>query len=323
MTLKIVPWNGEPIDVPGAYSAVPMSAYHGKLTTGDSASRSSLWTAFDKSPAHMVLNHYLNEDRVEDDESEALVLGRGAHHMLLGEADFSEHFVFHPETYPDGAIYPAMIGAPKPWTMSAKWCKAWVAAEQDEKHRTVLKPRHLEAVRGMAGGLYANPLVRAGILNGHIETTLVARDFRTGIWIKIRPDAVPTDSGDVADFKTIADISDEGIEKAIGDNGLFLQGAMARRVMTMLGLEFSSFSLVFAEKVAPFCARVKTLTDGDLDLGDRVLDASLELYARCLARNVWPGPGGEQTDAEYAQMAPWKRGRIERHVELLEKDSRL
>lgn len=322
--MLVLPWDGQPIRAPGAYSNVPMSAYHGKLTVEDSASRSSLWTAFDKSPAHMALRHYLNEDRDDNaTESEALLLGRGAHHMLLGEADFSEHFVFHPETYPDGAVYPAMIGAQKPWTMAAKWCKAWVGAEQIERNRAILKPRHLEAVHGMAGGLYANPLVRAGILNGHIETTLVARDPRTGIWIKIRPDALPTDSGDVADFKTIADISDEGIEKAIGDNGLFLQGAMSRRVMTMLGLEFSSFSLVFAEKTAPFCARVKTLTDGDLDLGEKVLDASLELYARCLERNVWPGPGGEQTDAEYAQMTPWKRGRIERQLQFIEKDSRL
>lgn len=319
-----IEWDGKPIDRPGVFANVPMDQYHGKLTTEDSASRSFLWTLFDQSPAHALLRHYSNEDRDEDSptESEALLLGRGAHHMLLGEADFSEHFVFHPEKYPEGAVYPSMIGAEKPWNGNSTWCNAWLKAER-ERGRAVLKPAHMDAIRGMANGLYANPLVRAGILNGHIETTLVARDPRTGIWLKIRPDAIPTDGPDVADLKSIADISDEGIERAIGDTGIFLQGAMTRRVMGLLGMEFASFSPVFAEKKAPFCCRVMTLTDGDLDLGDKVLDASLELYKRCLDRNVWSGIGGEQTDASYAQMSPWKRGRIERTLQFIEKDSRL
>jgi hypothetical protein len=322
--VKPMEWDGEAIEAPGIYANVPMEDYHGQLTAEDSASRSFLWTLFDDSPAHAFLRHYSNPDREKDSptESEALLLGRGAHHMLLGEADFSEHFVFHPETYPEGAVYPSMIGAEKPWNGNAKWVKAW-KAEQKERRRAVLKPEHMDQIRGMANGLYANPLVRAGILNGHIETTLVAQDPRTGIWLKIRPDAVPTDGPDVSDMKTIADISDEGIEKAIGETGIFLQGAMTRRVMGLLGMEFSTFSPVFIEKKAPFCCRVKTLTDGDLDLGDKVLDAALELYLRCLERSVWPGPGGEQADAEYAQMSPWKRKRIEDQLLLIEKDSRL
>ncbi|HKT53828.1 MAG TPA: hypothetical protein VJP88_05215, partial [Caulobacteraceae bacterium] len=64
----------------------------------------------------------------------------------------------------------------------------------------------------------------------------------------------------------------------------------------------------------------KTLTDGDLDVGDQVLDTALATYARCLDRNVWPGPGGEQADAEFAQMSPWKRGQIERRLQLFQKD---
>ena len=139
--------------------------------------------------------------------------------------------------------------------------------------------------------------------------------------MKIRPDAIPTDGPEVADLKTIADISDDGIERAIGDTGIFLQGAMTRRVMHLLGMEFSSFSPVFIEKKAPSWCRVRTLTDGDLQDGDDVLDASLEAYARCLERNVWPGPGGEQTDASYAQMSEWKRREIKRKLELMQKDS--
>src|ERR1700749_4333141 len=115
--MQITEWDGLPITRAGAYSGVPMADYHGRLTEGDSGSRSFLWTLFDQSPAHAFLRHYSNEDRDEESptESEALLLGRAAHHMLLGEAAFSEHFVFHPETYPEGADYPALIGAQKKW----------------------------------------------------------------------------------------------------------------------------------------------------------------------------------------------------------------
>lgn len=324
--MQIIEWDGEPITRPGIYANVPMDDYHGRLVAEDedSGSKSFLWTLFNDSPAHAYLKHYSNEDPepMTATASEALLLGRAAHHMILGEADFSAKFVFHPETYPEGATYPAMIGAEKEWNGNSKWCKAWLK-EQREKRREVLKPKHIDAIRGMAGGLYANPLVREGVLRGHIETTLIARDPRTGIWLKIRPDAMPTDSGDFSDLKTIADVSDEGIEKAIGETGIFLQGAMTRRVCSLLGIEFNSFSPVFVEKKAPFCARVKTLTDGDLELGEKVLDASLELYKRCLDRTVWPGPGGEQQDADYAQMTTWKRAQIERTLAFIEKDSRL
>lgn len=321
--MKITPWDGTAISTPGVFSNVPMSVYHGRMVAAPehSASRSVLWKMVDKSPAHAFLSHYSNPDRDEDGptESEALLLGRGAHHLILGEADFSAYFVFHPETYPEGAVYPSMIGAEKPWSGNAKWCKAWIGDHQI-KSLEVLKPRHMEAIRGMAGGLYANPLVRAGILNGFIETTLVAKDPKTGIWLKIRPDAMPTDDGTFSDLKTAADISDEGLEKAIGDTGIFLQGAMTRRICRMLDIPFESFSPVFVEKTAPFCARVKTLTDADLDLGETVLDMALAAYARCIERNVWLGPGGDQTDAEYAQMTPWKRGQIERRLIQLQKE---
>jgi hypothetical protein len=317
-------WDGTEITRAGVYANVPMVDYHARLTDTDSASRSFLWTLFDQSPAHAFLRHYSNPKREENGaESEALLLGRACHHMLLGEADFSDHFVFHPETYPEGAEYPSLIGAEKPWNGNAKWCRAW-RAEQKERRRDILKPAHMDAIRGMANGLYANPLVRAGILNGLIETTLVAKDPQTGIWLKIRPDAAPTDSGDFSDLKSIADISDEGIEKAIGETGIFLQGAMTRRVTSLLGMEFSSFSPVFVEKKEPNIARVKTLTDGDLDLGDTVLDIALAAYKKCLdSGTAWPGPGGAQTDAEFAQMSPWKRRSIEFRLEQLNKEMSL
>lgn len=319
--MQIIKWDGQPISQPGAYSGVPMEVYHGaNLCDAHSASRSQLFKMLEKSAAHLWDTHPLNPDRNEDAEtSEALLIGRAAHHLNLGEADFEKHFVIHPETYPEGAVYPDEGGKEKPWNLNANWCKAWVA-EMESKGLSVLKPRHIADIEGMAGGLYANLMVRQGILNGHIETTLVAKDPKTGVWLKVRPDALPTDSGMVSDLKTIADVSDQGIERALKDSGLFMQGALTRRVMTLLGMEFDGFHLVFIEKKRPFVCRVKTMIDADLDLGDDAIDATLRLYARCMERGLWLGPGGDQADAEFAQMSPFARRDIEFRIQQIEKE---
>ncbi len=319
--MEILPWDGEALSAPGAYSGIPLSTYHGRLMVEgeDSASKSFLWKMAEKSAAHAYLSHYSNPDRDTTTTTEAMLLGRGAHHLILGEADFSKHFVFEPETYPDGAIYPSMIGTEKKWHNGAKWCKAW-AAEQRSHNLEILRDAHMDIIRGMAHGLAANALVRAGALEGDIEVTLVAQDPKTGIWLKVRPDAIPTSDGSYADLKTAHDITDDGLEKAIGDTGIFLQGAMIRRVCRLLNLPFESFSPVFVEKTPPHIARVKTLTDADLDTGETLLDATLALYRRCLDRGAWLGPGGDQTDAQYCQMSPFKRRDIEHRITQMQKE---
>ena len=130
--MQLIKWGGSPITRPGAYSGVNMASYHGRLVEGDSASRSQLWKIIDKSAAHCWLNHYANPEREEIEESTPLLFGRGAHHLLLGEADFYDHFAIRPEEYPQGADFPALIGDMKPWSGNAKWCRAWLAAKSAE-----------------------------------------------------------------------------------------------------------------------------------------------------------------------------------------------
>lgn len=312
--MNIIKWDGQPISKPGIYSGVPISIYHQQLTVRPSASRSGLWSVFDKSPAHYFARSYLNPGRADDaDESEALLLGRAAHHLLLGEANFAEYFVFEPTAYPDAT------GLLKPWNNNATFCRDWHKAEKATKGRDVLKPRHLGLIRGMAIGLGANPLVHDGeILNGLIEHTIVWQDEETGIWCKIRPDAIPMASDDVADLKTIADITDDGLEKAIGENGLYLQGAMTRIAWRkVFDRQLTSFNLVFTEKTEPHVARVRGMVDADLDLGEDVFRASLDLMKRCLDSGSWPGPGGDQTDAQPVAMKPWSRSKAERRLAYL------
>jgi hypothetical protein len=302
-------WTGEPIDTPGLYRGVSMDAYHGQLTTGPSISSSGLRTIFYESAAHYFAGSYLNPNRVEEEPGEALIFGRAAHHLLLGEAEFGRHFVVRPEE---------LNGAP--WQGNRKDCKLWLEAMRAER-LTVLVGKQIEHIRGMAASLAGHPLIHAGALNGLIEHSLVWQDPETGIWLKARPDAIPTTDLDFSDLKTAADVTDEGIETAIGRDGLNMQGALvAMGCRAVFGRELTSFSLVFVEKTPPYCVRVKTLKPCDLELGEQQVRAALSVFARCIETGRWPGPGGEQTDAEYVELKPFHRTRIEHRLATIQQE---
>lgn len=319
---QIIDWDGKPISKPGIYRGVPNRVYHGPLTVEPSVSRSGLWKLFNKSPRHFWHESYLNPDRPPEDEAEALVLGRAAHHVLLGEGAFREHFIVRPETYPEGVEYGDPIphsAKLKPWNGNATWCKEWLADHKDDP-RGILKPDHIETIKGMAGGLSRDHMVQRGALQGLVEHTLVYRDEETGVWIKTRPDVIPTTDDDVADLKTCADISDEGLEKAIGRDGLFLQGAMtALSWRHVLGRELGAFNFVFVEKAAPYCVRTRELSRSEIELGITTFRTAVRLFAQCVANDDWPGPGTSE-DLQPIQMKPYDRMKIERRLTLLERD---
>ena len=296
MAFDVIRWDGEKIAKPGLYSGIPMDAYHGDLCVGPSISSGGLRTIFNQSPAHYYDESYLNPDREEREDNAALILGRATHHLLLGESDFAKHFVIRPDE---------LNG--KAWNSNRTDCKEWLAAVAAE-HLTVLKGEQVTAIRGMSKSLSANPMINHGILNGLIEHSLVWQDEETGIWLKSRPDAIPTDSADFSDLKTAYDVSDDGITRAIGGNGYHMQaGLIGMASRAVLKMAMQTFTLVFVEKARPHCVRVVTLKPADLALGERQIRAALRIFKRCVETGSWPGPGGHQKDAVYVELREWDR----------------
>lgn len=294
--------KGEKIARPGLYHSVPISTYHSAdLCDGPSVSSSGLRTIINESAAHFWCTSPLNPNRVEPKESDALILGRAAHHLLLGEDDFSTLFIARPDKWDS-------------WrTIDAKRWKA----EQEAEGRTVLLPSQLEQIRGMARSLAAHPLIDAGILNGQIEQTLAWKCKETGVWLKARPDAIPNDSGDFADLKTTADISTAGLTRAIAEQGYHMQAALiASGWHALTGNDIASFSFVFVEKSPPFCVRIVTLRDEDLARGERQNLIAIKEFVACMESGDWPGPGG--ADAEFMSLPEWAQKRIDHQIESAE-----
>jgi hypothetical protein len=302
-----IQWRkGMTITEPGVYSGVPMSVYHSqKLCDGPSISSSGLRKIFNESPAHFYAYWDGNPDREDDGDTAAFTLGRAAHHLLLGEDDFSTAFIQRPEE----------IGG-KPWQGNRTECKDWIKA-QVKAGRTVLTPEQIKTIRGMAKSLAAHPLVKAGILNGAVEQSMVWRCKDTGIWKKARPDCTPNDSGDFADLKTCVSVHTDEIQRTIYDHGYAQQGALICEAWKELtGSNASSFSLVFVEKSPPYCCRVVTLRDEDLIRAERANYAAAQTFANCLETGEWPGPGN--ADAEYIYLAEWMTKKMDFRIEQIE-----
>jgi hypothetical protein len=304
--VQIIRWDGQRISRPGIYAGIPLNDYHrGDICDGPSVSSSGLRTVWNESPAHFWNKCAFNPSREEDEPSEAFILGRAAHHLICGEPFFTRDFVLRPDRAPDG----------REWHGSNKTCREWLA-EQKRLGKTVLTPEMVDSIRGMALALSENPLMQAGILNGLIEHSMFWRDRKTGIWLKARPDAIPSDSGDFSDFKTTTSVQYRDLQKSIGDFGYHQQGALVLDGARELRMEAASFTLVWCEKKRPHCVRIQSLRSEDVALGAKQNRWALDVIHECIQARNWPGPGDDRADAEFVDLADWKRTQIEERLKL-------
>lgn len=293
-------WNNKPIGMPGVYSGMPLSFYHSaEVCIEPSISSSGLRVLFNDSPAHYWSQSPFNPNRVEREETKALSLGRAAHHLLFGEADFRSLFTLRPATINGEA-----------WHGNKSICKGWLA-QMKEAGLTVLTFEQMENIKRIAGELSKHPLVKAGILNGNIEHSMFAKDPATGVWLRARPDALPNDSLDFSDLKTCRSVKYNDLVRSIREFGYCVQAGMVSLLCRHLYKKpLNSFSLVFAESEPPNCVRVVTLKPADIELGEKQCLAGVAAFAQCWHNNHWPGPGGDQTDAAYIEIGDAERERI-------------
>lgn len=313
--MKVEIWDGKPIDHPGIFSGVPSSVYHGaNLCVGPSISSSGLRKIFTGSPMEYWINSPYNPLRLEEEPSRAFVVGRAAHHLCLGEADFKRSFVIRPEEYPDAK------GDLKKWTRASAYCKSW-EVEAEKAGLEIVTPAELETIKGLAGiqpwqkglddsGLMNNAVVRAGALQGLVEHTICALDRETGIWIKARPDVIPTASREASDFKTTQSVEAFKLQRTLDDLRYDMQGEIVSRCLEQAAdFRLENFALIFACKPEPHEVAVRELKPGDLDESALDNTAAIRTFALCLERGKWPGVGGGEEDAQYLGRSDRSRER--------------
>lgn len=293
----------------GVYEGISLERYHNDLTLfdGPSVSKSSLKAMLPPhggSPKKFWGHWKHNPKHVVSKTSPALDFGRAAHCLMLGDEVFAEKFVLRPEKI-DG----------KNWQGNRTVCKEWLA-EQKAKDLTVVTEDQIERIALMAEDAAQYPLIRdAGLLNGKVEQTMVARDPATGIWLKARPDNEPAFlSGVYADLKTTSSMDEEFLQRQLFDAGYYLQGAMNRMVCHLLGIPFESFVFVYSlNDEVPDTAHAE-LSPFELDRGEDAIRWCLDQIAYGLEANYWPGHRPFKDGTLPIQSKPWAAEKMDRFL---------
>jgi hypothetical protein len=313
--MKTFAWDGQlPIKKPGLYAKVPMENYHTQaILPGPSISSGGLRRILKESPAHFFDQWDGNPDRAEQEETPRyFILGAAVHHLLLGEPGFAARYAIQPAEYEDDN------GRMKKWNNNANDCKAW-HEDRKEEGREVLLAEEVEQIRGMATAISRHWIQKVGGLNGAIERSIFWQDEVTGVWLKNRPDVIPTDSPLFVDLKTTRSVQMNDLVTRLGWLSYHMQAALTRRAAReVLGFKSIEFHLCFVEVKRPHCVRVVTLKDSDLDLGERENQAAIQIFARCLKSGHWPGPGGDRPDAEYIELSERAREFNEDRLDMME-----
>ena len=308
---RLIVWDGDVISTPGAYRDVDMASYHSDICVAPSISSTGLRKIRQQSPRHYWATSYLNPDREPEADKAHFNLGQAAHMLFLGEEGFARTFIAQPDEYPD-----RKTGEMKPWHGGAGYCKDW-AADAAASGRRVLTSKQLQQIKGMSRSLADCPLVtKGGILNGLIETSLFWQDRETGVWLKARPDVIPTDGALISDLKTTADAHPATLERTLSNWSYHMQLALAGMgLRETLGLKIpdnGGYAFVFIESDAPHAISIVEVDAEAIYWARRELRAAIRTFADCLDKGRWPAYGD---DVRVVGLPDFHRKRLQFEVD--------
>lgn len=278
---------GEKISEDGVYN-ITLEQHHSDNCVGPSISSSGLRDIDARCPLYYWAFSYLNPKGRKYPETDAMKLGSAAHHLILGEADFRSKFATIPEEFPDFKTKAAR-----------EWRDAQIAAG-----RSVLSRKEEAAIVDMADALMRHDLIvrpdgAPGLLHGVVEQSLVWKDKETGVWLKTRPDVIPTGSRMIADLKTCSNADAWPVRQTIEKRGYHIQMWLAGEgFRQVLGWEMEDFVPIFVETAYPNLVNTKPLGAGAMHWGELQARAAIRKFAECMSSGHWPGLADDTVTAE-------------------------
>ena len=267
------------ITAPGWHDGIASDDYQSAdICDGPSISASGLKRIALDCPAIYWAESPMNPKR-EPKETKALDFGKAAHCLMLGEPTFAAEFIVSP--YDD---------------YRGKEARAW----RDDQTKTVVSRDDLATIEAMVAEQKATPYVAWAFQHGVPERSYFAKDKETGVWLKARPDWLPSDlrSRMVVEYKTAASVRPDKFGFQAFDLGYDIQAALMLDVIEMVhGYRPLGIAHVVQMKAAPYLCAVQYFTPDQLLRGRRLYRGALRTFAACLAahkrgepeRVAWPG----------------------------------
>lgn len=295
MTLKIREIaNGEQITEAGVY-IVPIDRYHNDpdLFVGHSVSSTGLRSLSrqDGTPAKYWRYSVNNPDRIKRKPSDSLRFGKGVHAYLLENNLPEDEFAISPfEDFSSNEGHKGAFTDPETkeiYPSFLQYKKAW-KADKEAREITILTEDDIATFKGMAEALSEDPLIQSGLLEGLVEHTIAYQDPATGIWVKVRPDVIPSDDL-LGDYKTTKDASGTGVAKAIAEYAYHQQLALTvEAIARVFGREISTSFLVAQEKTEGFDFNIAPISQNAIWWGMRQNRLALDRLKWCIDNDRWP-----------------------------------
>ncbi len=255
------------ITEPGIYD-MPLAEYIGQPCDGPCIGSSDAQTLTTKTPAHLKAEWA--KERTRERRAD---IGTAIHALIL-EPFRAESLV-------------QVIDAKDFKTNAAKEeADAAMAAGK----APVLKADYFAAKRA-ADAVLSDPDARRYLSNGQAEQSYFARDAKSGIWVKARPDYI-THKGAMADIKTVGSCDEEFIKRRIYEGGWYQQAPWHAHVYERVKRKaITDYVWICVEQDEPHAVLVFRPLETALMHGADKNAKALALFAKCVVEDSWPAYG--------------------------------
>lgn len=316
--------DGETITEPGAYR-MSMAHYHSQeVCPGPSVSSTGLRKLALQSPRAFWKTWNGNPNRYPDKEpSDALILGRAAHAMILGDEVFDEHFAYVPEGAPKRPTKTQIDAFERDgkWSDAAKeGAEWWAEFDAKAEGRTLITADQVQKIIWMAESLRDNTLAVEVLTSDLIEISMIWQDQITGIWVKSRPDCLPSNNFDFGDLKTFSPKGADLVlsaQRAVTDHGYALQMALAIiGAEQVLGTTAQTCALVFVQTTEPYETIVIEIDQEALYWAKVLIREALDRMKHGLDTGEWPGVARDVVTYQYPPSMLHRFGEMQLNGEL-------
>ena len=254
----------------------PDAVYHARTEISN-----SMMSKLD--PPYRFYSHFEAEKKIETETTEAMIVGRAMHMMLLQPDEFKKHFAV--------------------WTGGARQSKkakeAYADLVLENPNKEIITQAQFDKCEAMANALFSQPtaaemLRRPGLhettilwTNGEGDNALACRGRADKIIVDSEPQTL-------LDPKTTEDASPWAFQKSIVKYGYhkqamyYLDGLAASGDPRFAGAADWPFVWPVVEKKPPHCVALYTMDDEQRERGRILYNADLNMIRHCRKTGVWP-----------------------------------
>lgn len=276
---------------------IPIADYHGKeICPGPSISASGLKRII-KCPLKFWWESSLNQNRKPIYKRE-FEFGKAAHDLVLDGIGWPDRYHILPEGF----------------TRAAKVKQAAEIAEAEQAEaegKVLLSFKDAITVQEMAAAMRKHP-IHAALAHGKPEQTLIWQDAETGVWLRCRPDFLPTNRLHIPDYKTCQSAHPDDFARDIANYGYDQQAAhYLDGIEAVFGIKPESFYFIAQEKTEPYIVQPIALDQESIDWGRRLNRKAIRTFAKCLDANHWPA---YSDDIVTVSLSEWRKKQLQNLV---------